>query len=988
MSSERKAVLELSLKKRVVSGLLLVGLLLFTACGGPTESDSASTTTVAESARSFVPSKEILDLVANRAASISLGFVETPLTEGASTLQFQPDSVGLTRISVDGRVVATALGTSSSVFPTLGVPIDLRSTAVSQTLLLSGFLTSDPILDSLLIAIANRSSSVGLVEVALREEKVREGADYLQELDESTTKAIERASSSILNELKSVLAEAKNLRVDNAFNPGLTRPEPPASCDSGVAPFFGLEQDNVCVTIASGQVTDQPSDITVIAENRSPRWVFIYQDSQPRNLEDFSDYVSVQGTSLTSNVSGLVPVAMLKPKRWAIPGVIDLTQRMAAALRDSSLANGAKEIISFIPGVELSLSNDSIAEQLELKLRNFSENTLSEFVVKASTSSQFTSVAPGIPRDLGISQFVNSGYQTDLRRVGPWATTAVDVFVVPLIRIILNLSDESDINETQSDGSEKPSCNVTDDMWRDLALDYAEAAVGNADRFVPLLNSLPSASVESLTDTAAAVGSLVVHIVGSPLYWKNILMQLGLNCKDFSSGDGASALVAGFQIGSDGSVTADELVPLVQQFVEKELKNSLTKLFSPIGKIDQAINVVNFGLTMGELMAEVWKYGTEDVYAFTDASGTLLSTQRWPNLAWEAGSISGRLFLTRDHVSIISSSEVRSYERGTGVESLTRVRVDVSNSVRATNRNDSEVWETSASCFGGSYEFRVVSDSGNVVLTCGGFFSFSSDILVLDRKSGVVRLLARDPDGFYLGGLVAVVLEQAVEVWNPDSGEILFTTSRPSSGSATRQYSLESAGKSVVLNFEPDEVFSVNEDGTLIREGKVPSSDLGERSNLRNKCGDYLSLQDGVLSSFSLATGAPRWRFGDDVDDDILDYVPIEDCSVIIGDNDGRVRRVENSSGRDLWSVEVRLSDRLSPVSGIAVLGNTVLVGSQVEKTLSAFSLDSGELLWRQPFVEGIADLLVDGDGSYYVLTTSGGIKKYSFATVINWRTN
>jgi len=195
--------------------------------------------------------------------------------------------------------------------------------------------------------------------------------------------------------------------------------------------------------------------------NRSPRWVFAYAGNGP----------------------GLVPAAMVRPKEWVVPGLLDVVDALATALGNSREAAAVKRRLARLAdglGIEYDphLGADDLLKALQLQLQRFGHDRVADVSMAVPTDRSVSTATFGAPRAAVSSELATR------RRVAPAVLTMLTVVVVPLVQIVLDVRSarEDTAKEVKrakaSDPPEELACEPSDDTGIDdllaLATDVAD----------------------------------------------------------------------------------------------------------------------------------------------------------------------------------------------------------------------------------------------------------------------------------------------------------------------------------------------------------------------------------------------------------------------------------------------------------------------------------------------------------------------------------
>ena len=972
-----------------------------------------------------VVADEIKEIIGRNYSTVRLGGRSSEYKGGRVVLKGTPGATGLVAVTASGSPVAMAVAPKSGLFAFEEMPLDFRSTAVAQVLLTPGLLTGDGTVDALIEAVAYSLPEIDRIAGALRQEAQREGTLYLDSVDPSTRSAVDEALAALLDRIPTVLAglptpstvpspgTTDGTRIESAAHrptgtsagvatlsvhpgaalPAADGPERPAletSCDTGIRNYSGLERDNVCFSRTGGEIGETPATVQFTVENRSPRWVLVYLDKTEASIADIA---ASEAGLLAATVGSLVPDLAIAPKRWTLPGIVDLLGRFASALADSEKANGAKTVINLIPGVEIRKSDDSLGEQLNLKFREFVQNQRGAADLEVSSRTRMTTVAAGFPRSDGYSAYVSGAAPDELRRVVATTTTLITEVIVPVIRIVLDLKRPKE---------DPVSCGGSQDE-ADLALfaGLTEFTVEHADELGPfgraVLGAEPGSYVDALKSTAPAA---LKAILTSSEPWTLIGRMLFSECPgdDPVSRDFGGATAAMAEMGVDPkyaeSIATDYAANLVESKIKAAVKDALVEylatMWSGWGTVikvaEAAPEVANFAFGLIELSVDVWKYDTEDTYHFVDADGGQIPSPPWPQQAWSVSPLRGTFTEIRQlrdgNITLGSGNELVVIDPANG--NVVVRYVLTSGALSAYGPADGLIWSSTSVPSGA--EIRFITANGDPTVSASSFFG-RTETIVLSKKDGTERL--RLEGMTVVGDMIWNVVDTGsgstgatVNIHDTKTMAVTATVTVPFviDGFVYRLY-----GSSPTAGFSG----ANGEYATVDRSGKLEKVltsgyDRGDGPYIHDQndrtedpdsdCSGVLSRVDGRLQHVTPG-GVKDWVFPATDTDTVTQWSPTEDCGVHVGDDDGRIFRLDRN-GRHKWSPEgVPLTNRLSPVSTIKISGDLLIVGSDAEKELFALDPGRGTRVWRMPLPDTVKDLLVAEDFMVVVLTTGQAIR-------------
>jgi len=373
-------------------------------------------------------------------SALSLSGYSVPATLGAT---------GLLQVStVKGDVVALNLVPVPDGFTVADSTTGFTSTAIALVALSPGLVTADPYADLLLEREISKLPETAAVSSDLQQAAKDTGTGYLAHPSPHTLIGISTAVDALRARL---VADAAAIRSDPATLTA-TAPEPPLgpstsptsavtvttsafrtamssrppSCDGvGVRPVGGLEGDDICLTALKDEMPPDVHDeqISVRAINRAPRWAVLYRP----------------------NSDDRWPSGVVTPKTWSIPGLSDLLGAVADATANSSDTNGWKSAAAWVDdhsGVTYHpyFGADDFITALQLSVRRFATNSVSDLTVAPDATRQFDTVTLGQPWSDDPGAPPSSSGQALL----PILLTVFDGVVKPIVLVVLDIKSATD----------------------------------------------------------------------------------------------------------------------------------------------------------------------------------------------------------------------------------------------------------------------------------------------------------------------------------------------------------------------------------------------------------------------------------------------------------------------------------------------------------------------------------------------------------------
>jgi len=989
------------LTRRIFVLVVVISVLLSTTIVFVVRNNFLSNKSIAVDEVSVVVDTEIDQLIGNANATLVLGGTLIPYNGRAEILKGTSNATGLVAVTINDEPVATVLAPKSSFFELQNVPLSFRTTASSQILLTPGILTGDPLIDALLLAVTETLPETNRVEENLRREAREFGSRYLLNLSIGTKTLINEAVDALLKRLPDTLSEIIppqnsttttqvpttntgdtsstesssfrriNKSAKSVLMPTLNdnRPILPPTCDIGVKNYTNLEHDNVCITLVSGGGTQTPTPTKFVIENRSPRWVLLYLDKPEISIKE-----ALTNKEKIASSETIIPDGVIAPKEWVFPGVLDLALRFASALADSSSANVAKELLNYIPWVQIRTSDDSLAEQIELKFREFSQDFRTEIELETSLNTRMTTVTAGLPRTADYSGHINFSARDELRRLIATTGTIISTIMVPTIRVILDLPRQTTANKacTFEQKSRGPKTfvalsNFTLNNAKDIA-PFAEALVG----------STPDSFIDGVVKTAP---NAIKAILTSSEPWSMIGYYLFSDCgKGLSAEEigrmNATLLSVGYEPENATDIVVEYATEEILSKAKEKIKEAILKRIvamstgwgTLIKVVEAAPDLANLVFGIKGLIEDSWKYDTEDSYFFVDEKGETLVLPPWPQQAWTITYMddSDIELRTRKDGSITLSSggQLIVIDPATGV--LQRRYEVIGIDLVAFNGKGDQLWR---SRFKGLANFRIkdLTPKGHPILE-SSFFLFGSTLEVFNKDTGAA--IGQLPGRYSIGESIWQLSGSNVSIYDADTLALRTTVQIPFVGRrltrkanqpGTDTVAIGDQGESVKIDASGN-VSAITSDGLL--------SDSGSLINTNDGCSGPIFRQDGKLRSIDTA-GKLRWIFRSQDRDDVTKWHFDEKCNIYVGNDDGRIWFIDKNA-KNIWSEEGQtLRNRLSPISDITVVGNTLLVGSGSERELFALDASSGQDLWRLPLDAGVTSIL--SLGTYVIFALSNG---------------
>lgn len=953
-----------------------------------------------------VVNQEIKELIGKGAASLVLGATIVPYKGKAEVLKGTPNTTGLIALNVNDVPVATVLAPKSPLFELRDVPVGFRSTAISQILLSPGLLTGDPTIDIILLAVLESLPETQRVEESLRRESLISGAIYLSKLSASTRILIDEAAAALVKELPNLLKEntppvsttttvQTNSTIAGAsyksndiqfrrlsaqeISPHSTpttesRPSLPPTCDVGIQNYTGLEHDNVCFSRISGGGTDTPSTTKFVVENRSPRWALVYLDKAEISIGE-----TLANKQQVATSTSLLPDAVIAPKEWVFPDVLDMAIRFATALSDSSAANSAKEILNYVPWVQLRVSDDSLAEQIELKFREFSQDFRTEIELETSTKTRMTSVTAGLPRTSSYSGYVSLSTRDEMRRLIAIAGTIVSTVVVPTIRVILDLERPTSTNKACALERQQRGAKTF------VAL--SNFVVENAQDVTPFAESLIGATPDTYLDGVIKTAPNALRaILTSSEPWTMIGYYLFSNCDDSLDAERVARINStiaslGYDQGNSTDIIAEYANEEIRTIAKDKIKEAILKRLATmstgwgalVNVVEAAPDIANvfFGLT--ELMEDSWKYDSEDSYFFVNEDGKTLVSPPWPQQAWSVTHLdsSNVEIRRRPDGTLTLSSETQLVVIDAATGALKRKYEVIGVNLIAYNDKGKVLWQTR---FQGLLNFRLrdLSPRGHPILE-SSFFFFGKTLEVFNKDTGAA--IGQLYGNSAVGEVIWVWSGRQVSIYNADTLELQTTVELGFSvDRMTRQ--LDYPGGSTVAIGDLGETASVDKNGIITAistSGLINDDGPYISAGVNTECGGPIFRKEGKLNALD-SNGQLRWMFPREGQDNITNWEIVDKCNLYVGDDDGRLWYIDKTA-RSIWAEEGRrLRNRLSPISSIRRTGATLLVGTASERELFALDADTGQDLWRLPLDAGVTSILTTDN--YVVIALSNGLVK------------
>ena len=383
--------------------------------------------------------------------SVTFGGEELPLEYESFTVEGIPGRVGLLEV-VDpvGRVVAARVLPQSADWGYLDASVDLRSTAAAVVMTTPGVASADPYLDLVLLAALEEAplldTAAALIERAARNDpdwydrRLEILAGVLPQLLEQALDGLDAAWST--SDQPGDVAAAGGpapigeVRLASFDATSVVLPGAPArpSCDgSAMGDVDGLERDGVCIFPASPSVSLDDTDGAqmFVAENRTARWVVVFGGE------------------------AAVPVALIPPKRWAVPHARTLARLIAEASTTTGPVSWFRERLEVL-GVEYLREDATFLEKLELALAPYLQAPLTYFTVPGGLlAGGLTTAAVGTP---------DMAAEDDPRVIAGAAVstylTLTTEIIAPTMAIAMNvrrLADERDARPSGADGP-RDSC--------------------------------------------------------------------------------------------------------------------------------------------------------------------------------------------------------------------------------------------------------------------------------------------------------------------------------------------------------------------------------------------------------------------------------------------------------------------------------------------------------------------------------------------------
>lgn len=442
-----------------------------------------------------------------------------------------PGSTGLLHsFDSQGQVVALAFLPKPEGFEVRRVSMGFDTTAVALVALNPGVPTAQPLMDLVLADVIGGMPTVRVLSDRLRDDANREGSDYLEHPSRATLEALDEALQALPTALAQrsrqvdpgraritargtpaalldtalTSATARNAAITSARS--VARPPLPRSCDApGIRAADALEGDDVCFGVRSTSLSKGRESLAMRGANRSPRWVFAY----------------------AGDGSGLVPAAMVKPKEWVVPGLLDLVDALATAMTNSREAAAVKRRLDRLAdglGVEYDphLGADGFLKALQLQLQRFGHDRVSDVSIAVPADRSLSTAAFGVARTAATSDVQIR------RRVAPAVLTLLTVVVVPLIHIVLDVrgaregTDKAVKRPKASDPPDELSCTPSDSTGID---DLLELATDVADPVTEMTGTLVDDSAGPGAK-ALAIGKTLPQLLLATLKHSNFAVCL------------------------------------------------------------------------------------------------------------------------------------------------------------------------------------------------------------------------------------------------------------------------------------------------------------------------------------------------------------------------------------------------------------------------------------------------------------------------------
>lgn len=379
--------------------------------------------------------------------SVLFGGEELPLEYESFTVEGIPGRVGLLEV-VDsvGRVVAARVLPQSEDWRYLDANVDLRSTAAAVVMTAPGVASADPYLDLVLLAALEEAplldTAAALIERAARDDpdwydrRLEILAGVLPQLVEQALDGLEAAWSTSDEPGDAPAAAGRgripDIQLASFETTPVARPGAPVrpSCDgSAMGDVDGLERDGVCFFPASPPVSLDDADGTqmFVAENRTARWVVVFGGE------------------------AAIPVALIPPKRWAVPHARTLTRLIAEASTTTGPVSWFRERLEAV-GVEYLREDATFLQKLELALAPYLQAPLTYFTVPGGLLADgLTTVAFGTP---------DVATEDDPRVVAGVAVstylTLTTEILAPTMAIAMNVRRTADVSNAEPPGADVP----------------------------------------------------------------------------------------------------------------------------------------------------------------------------------------------------------------------------------------------------------------------------------------------------------------------------------------------------------------------------------------------------------------------------------------------------------------------------------------------------------------------------------------------------
>lgn len=392
------------------------------------------------------PGKRLQAAFGVRAPSaLSTSGYSVPATLGAT---------GLLQVSTEqGDVVALNLVSVPDGFTVADSTTGFASTAIALIALSPGLVTADPYADLLLEREISDLPETAAVTSDLQHAATDNGPGYLARPNAQTLIAISSAVKALTLRLP---ADAAAIRSDPSLvtsvasgpNNGPTggtgpssRPTVttsayrsaasghPPSCDGlGLRPVGGLEGDDICFTALKDEMPPDVHDeqISVRAINRAPRWAFLYRP----------------------NSHDVWPSGVVTPKTWSIPGLGDLLGAVADATANSKDTSGWKGAASWLDehsGVTYHpyYGADAFITALQLSVRRFATNSVSDLTVTPDATRQFDTLTIG-QRWFDDAGAPPSSPFSGVQALLPILLTVFDGAVKPIVLVVMDIKAAAD----------------------------------------------------------------------------------------------------------------------------------------------------------------------------------------------------------------------------------------------------------------------------------------------------------------------------------------------------------------------------------------------------------------------------------------------------------------------------------------------------------------------------------------------------------------